>query len=595
MRQISLNEKLVVYFVVLGIAGIIVVQTVSFYQARKALLSRTFDQLTSVRANKKKQVEAFFDERMLEANLIAISDETQNILNSLSTIPVDEHYPVVFKPRLNQYFFSYLSISGVYSRIYLIDPLGKTFVLSTTEYKQDTLIGSLAGLGTKYASLYDNAIVNDRINFYNLTDAGGQPEPSIFVSSPVETEDGKSLLLMEFSFQEINRFMLQNDPNDGLGESGECYLIGDDKLMRSQSRFIEKSSLGTIVNTEGVNKALEKLTGISIINDYRGISVLCSYSSLNIPGLNWVIVGEIDTAEAMAPIYDLRKNVLFIGVLIALLIFIFAFILSRQITSPIVRLNRAAHQIAGGRFDIQLPVSSNDEIGELTGTFNHMARQLEQQKKALAEERKKSLRSMIDGQELERQRLSRDLHDGLGQSFIAIKLQLENFCINTANFQVERMEKIKTYFDQTIEEIRRMSNDLSPSVLDEFGLQTALRNLCLTFSEQSGINITFTSKGNGPTLSRKTKIYLYRISQEALSNAVKHSGADKIEVILHFEEKKINLQVNDNGKGFDTELAKKLNGNGLNNINERIQLLNGFLQIMAAPGKGTRMRIECKA
>jgi len=139
-----------------------------------------------------------------------------------------------------------------------------------------------------------------------------------------------------------------------------------------------------------------------------------------------------------------------------------------------------------------------------------------------------------------------------------------------------------------------MSNDLAPSVLEEFGLPTALRNLCRNFSLQSGIDIHFESIGISTNISKKTRIYLYRICQEALNNAIKHAKATKIDVSLAFEENTISLQVKDDGMGFDLESARQCHGNGINNIYERTQLLHGFAQIISDPGKGTRVRIECK-
>ena len=144
------------------------------------------------------------------------------------------------------------------------------------------------------------------------------------------------------------------------------------------------------------------------------------------------------------------------------------------------------------------------------------------------------------------------------------------------------------------EDIRRMSNDLAPSVLEEFGLATALRNLCRNFGNQIGVNIRFDTVGNNRTVPDKPRIYLYRICQEALNNAIKHSKATLIVVELIFDDNKIGLQVKDNGVGFDLEKAKQSGGNGLNNIYERAQLLHGFVQIITDPGKGTRVRIECK-
>jgi signal transduction histidine kinase len=202
---------------------------------------------------------------------------------------------------------------------------------------------------------------------------------------------------------------------------------------------------------------------------------------------------------------------------------------------------------------------------------------------------------MIDGQEQERQRLSRELHDGLGQSFIAIKLQLESFCDEIEGEKKEKLNKLKDYFEITIEDIRRMSNDLAPSVLKEFGLMTALRNLCRLFSEQSNIEIIYNSTGKIPKLTSKAQTYLYRIAQEALNNAVKHSEATEILVTLDGRADEVRLIIQDNGSGFDTNNVEASGGNGIQNMRERAYLLPGKIDINSVVNAGTTIEVKCSA
>lgn len=591
MRKISLNEKLVVYFVMIGVLGILIVSTFAYYNSRRALLSRTFDQLTSVRVNNKKQVEAFFQDRLRDLTMMAATDEIIDLAQQVDELPSRSRTGNTIT--LNEYLYAYLKNSGYFRRLILLDQSGANLIFSLLDKHSATFYAVAAESGLIPPEVAERSFYHEE-KIHDIIKISEPLQSSLFISSPVAGTSGDCVLLLELSLSEISRIMLENNPRDGLGESGESYIVAGDTLLRSQSRFQPHSVMSTFANTHGFRQAQMGKTDIAVIEDYRGVSVLSSYGPMDIPGLDWVILAEIDIAEAMAPVNDLRTKLLLFGMLILILIFGFAFIFSRRITSPIVRLNNAAGNIGTGRLDVNLPILSNDEIGELTETFNKMALQLKHQKEALDEERKMRLRSMIDGQEKERQRLSRDLHDGLGQSLIAIKLQLESLGVGLEKGQNERMEKIKHYFEQTIEDIRRMSNDLAPSVLEEFGLTTALRNLCQSFANHSGPIIKFETSGVKHSLSNKTGIYLYRICQEALSNAVKHAEASQIEVLLAFEKKKITVQIKDNGKGFKIENAQQCRGNGINNIYERVQLLQGFVQIITDPGKGTRVRIECK-
>ncbi len=116
--------------------------------------------------------------------------------------------------------------------------------------------------------------------------------------------------------------MLEQNPNDGLGLSGESYLVGADSLMRSNSRFQENSIMQTKVSTDGVKDAFNNIVGTSVITDYRGIKVLSSYSKLNVPGLDWVILAEIDYAEATKSIYFIRNNIMLLTIFVAVILFI---------------------------------------------------------------------------------------------------------------------------------------------------------------------------------------------------------------------------------------------------------------------------------
>ena len=594
MRQISLNEKLVVYFVIIGISGLIITAVFSFYTTREALLSRTFDQLTSVRVNKKKQVESFFRDRVRDIHLLAKTDEVQKIAEWSCEKHAGHSATQITDNMAIAYLQNYLGVARYYHKISLFDSSG-TLTSFSPAPSHGRLLVNQQNPPHKNLHILQDMLVDTAVKIHDIYLHPETGTPAIFISAPIyQQATGPCVLILEMPLTEVNRIMLETNPNTGLGASGESYLVGSDLLMRSQSRFHENAILKTTVNTMGVKEALAGNAGISVIDDYRGISVLSSFSPLEIPGLNWVILAEIDMGETMTPIRNLLSDFLLIGLTVALLIFFFAYFLARRITSPIVHLKAAAENISDGDFDVKLPIKSNDEIGELTSAFNQMAIRINQQQEQITQEKKMRLRSIIDGQEKERQRLSRDLHDGLGQSLIAIKLQLENYCETVSLGANEKMEKIKDYFEQTIEDIRRMSNDLAPSVLEEFGLTTALKNLCRGISQSASVPVEFKSKGSTVQLPKKTRTYIYRICQEALTNTVKHAQATQVDVQLEFEKQTVKLEIKDNGCGFDMENNGHTHGNGLSNLMERAQILNGYIQIISSPGHGTRIRFECK-
>ena len=278
------------------------------------------------------------------------------------------------------------------------------------------------------------------------------------------------------------------------------------------------------------------------------------------------------------------------SVFIVLMVFLATWLISKKITGPLIMLQKAAQELGTGRLGTKVEVVTNDEIGELAHSFNQMSEQLREKEVLLQYERALRMRAAFDGQDTERQRLSRELHDGLGQSLIAQKLRLESLkrsSTGKANLLIEEMEKCS---DKLVDDVRRISNDLMPAQLTQFGIAPALRQQCSEVSRYSGIEVSFDSIGNFDAMCRKTKIYLFRIIQEALNNIVKHSAANSAVVEIAKTRENYFLSISDDGKGFITQNA--LPGNGLNNMRERTLLLGGSFSITSTSGIGTTIEIQ---
>ncbi|MEI6122741.1 MAG: histidine kinase [Bacteroidota bacterium] len=211
----------------------------------------------------------------------------------------------------------------------------------------------------------------------------------------------------------------------------------------------------------------------------------------------------------------------------------------------------------------------------------------------LREERLMRLSWVIDGQEIERQRLARELHDGLGQSLIALKLKLESVEVGDEKNQ-KKLDDLRKLFNKTIDEIRRISYDLMPAGLHEFGIINALNRLCNDTAEHTGQTIEFEADSHlkNEKLSQKCCMYLYRITQEAINNSVKHAEASVISVNILKVENFIVLSIADNGKGFKFEATYKYVGNGLYNMRERVNMLNGKFEVNSEIGAGTEVIVK---
>ncbi|MGG5253218.1 histidine kinase [Neobacillus sp. SM06] len=200
--------------------------------------------------------------------------------------------------------------------------------------------------------------------------------------------------------------------------------------------------------------------------------------------------------------------------------------------------------------------------------------------------------SIFQAQEKERKLISRELHDGIGQSLFGILLQTD---IVKSVLQNEKdMEKhlgmLQQMVKQTIEDVRNLSSELRPSTLDDHGLIATLKNFIRDFGKRFGIQINFTYIGENERLPAAIETALYRIAQEALINAAKYAGAERIDIVVNKLEHYVSLSITDFGKGFELNPSNR-NGVGLYSMEERASILGGSFQIQSEIGKGTQIQV----
>lgn len=197
-----------------------------------------------------------------------------------------------------------------------------------------------------------------------------------------------------------------------------------------------------------------------------------------------------------------------------------------------------------------------------------------------------TMQSMLAGIESERQRVAQDLHDSVGGLLAAAKIQLESLTAKKpALAKDEDWGKIRELLDETVAETRHIARNMQPSALLEFGLITALRDLTARVRRRGGPHISFQHIGDFDDLDRTTALNCYRIVQELLQNSLKHACAREILVQITRTDNQIALLVEDDGKGFDPENAKK--GMGTDNLLRRTQFLKGELSVQSTKGQGT--------
>lgn len=203
--------------------------------------------------------------------------------------------------------------------------------------------------------------------------------------------------------------------------------------------------------------------------------------------------------------------------------------------------------------------------------------------------------AVLKGEEQERTRLAKDLHDGLGGMLSGIKYSFQtmkgNLIMTPDNAQA--FERSMDMLDSSIKEMRRVAHNMMPEALVKFGLDTALKDFCNDINQSGALQINYQSFGlENVQLEQSTAITIYRIVQELINNTMKHAAAKTAIVQVGKTGTDISITVEDDGKGFDTIILQQAKGIGWSNIQSRIEYLKGNLDIQSAPGKGTSVHIE---
>ena len=205
--------------------------------------------------------------------------------------------------------------------------------------------------------------------------------------------------------------------------------------------------------------------------------------------------------------------------------------------------------------------------------------------------------AMLKGQEEERSRIAKYLHDGLGGLLSGTKLSFtnmkENLILTPEN--ATQFDKSLSMLDNTINDLRKVAHNLMPEALVKFGLTEALKDFCGSIQSASSVTIDYQKIGEERKISNTASIFIYRIIQELVNNAVKHSKTKEIMVQLAYTNNKIVITVEDDGVGYDVTMAKSHKGSGLENIEYRVDYFNGTIDTITSPNNGTSVTIELNA
>ncbi len=398
-KQFSIKAKLLLLTVFSLTFLSLAISIVSISSSKDALVKTSYNGLTSARDGKKKQIETFFSERVGDIKVLAKSSNVFELVNDLESLdskidtnpagkfPVNNPLVKKITASYEEFFQNYAKEYGYYD-IFLIDPKSGQILYTQakeSDYGENLKTGSLrnSGLGEVFSS----TMANKRATFVDMKPyAPSNGAPAMFLGMPVTMEGSiKAVLVFQISDRAINNIM---QFRAGYGDSQEDYLIGSDKLMRSDSYLDPKGhsllasfSSGANVDTEASNSALKGKTDTKVVIDYNGNPVLSAFAPLKIgQDLNWAILSEIDEAEVMLTPDKIQTQIIIISLVLLIVIVIISILL---INNLVVKRLVAFQDGLTGFFDYlnrksdtvkPLDTDSHDEIGLMSQVVNENIR-----------------------------------------------------------------------------------------------------------------------------------------------------------------------------------------------------------------------------
>jgi len=392
-KNMKLTTKLIVAFLAVGVIPALVIGLLAINKASSELKDQAFNQLVAVRDIKKHQIENYIQDSLASVEILSKSRDTSELYAALSKyhdkmhtaanepydVTTDEYHEIWKKYGRN--IAAYQKSSGFYDVFIICASHGHVMYTACKENDIGTNLtygpykeSGLAKVFRKIVATKDKAIVD----FEPYAPSNG--DPAAFAGVPIYI-DGKlkGAMVVQLSIDKFNEIMQERS---GMGKTGETYLVGQDRLMRSDSfldpkgHSVKASFAGTVqnngVDTKAATEALDGNTGAEIVIDYNGNPVLSAFTPVEFYGLKWALLAEIDKAEAFAAINMLRWLMLAVIAVTIGIIIVVAILITRSIAKPILKGVDFAKTMAGGDLTHTLDIDQVDEVGILAKALNEM-------------------------------------------------------------------------------------------------------------------------------------------------------------------------------------------------------------------------------
>jgi len=376
------------------------------------------------------------------------------------------------------------------------------------------------------------------------------------------------------------------------------YLVGRDGQFRTGCQAPARTP-SSALDAAAVRPALAGEQGTTALAEDRGREALASFTPLAVGNVRWALVTMTNLSDVLSPARQLDGRIAISFLMLSVIgCGLLVLVLRRVVLTPIQSLTEAARRAERGDFGSSVEVRGADEMGELGRAMNRMMQSVGG---SLTQTQARLAASQVDlhqvsarlntAREHERARLARDVHDHLGQSLTALKMDVTEVRRrlhrgDRAGIET-RLAEMDSLIDASLGETRRLAFELRPPILDEVSIDEAMRGYVLDFARRSGIRSRFDARraADGPDVAADRASALFRILQEALTNVARHAAAQRVDVQLIVDHEDVMLMVSDDGRGIDS--AVRHVGLGLTNMRDRALLLGGDVSVESGPDAGT--------
>ncbi len=373
-------------------------------------------------------------------------------------------------------------------------------------------------------------------------------------------------------------------------------------MIDGQGRIVARSSdgprwIGRDVRATGVGQlALHSHEGRA---EARGVDgVFRQYGFTRVDGTDWILYSGIPAGVAKAVVRSLIMNGLLAGLIIVAFVVLLALQLARTIERPLETLTRAAQRLGDEGYSGRVPIDGPREVAVVGQAFNRMIESRSDAEQALVDSRAQLealSKKLLEVQEEERSRIAREIHDELGQLLTALNMDIGGLLKSAEPLTPDQKtmgRRVRQALSETISSVQRISAELRPAALDDFGLVAAIESEVNAFEERTGVECDLSIPDDNVTLGADVDAAIYRIVQEAMTNVARHSDATRMEIRLRHRPEEMLVEIRDDGKGIAAEKVRDRASLGIAGMRERARRIGGTVEVEGVEGHGTIVSVR---